>query len=587
MQGMPPNPMSVPQNNRQTSYQQDPYSSISTTPNPLTPLDMPQFGSAPMASPFSSFSHQSTSYGGPGIHSSMPSHDNTAASPWMGSVPSQSAAQSPVDWSSPSMSWLFPAGQTAGPEEAENNIMNSLAELLQEEQSKGPSPQEIDAMLQSAFQATQTQTPPNNIQTPPALPQQASLLSRQMQQQQQAFNGGPLSRTNSGRSFQSTQHIPTPPQSFGSSFPINTSKPNMSLWPLPDRANVYNDTPVTTPGGSDMGYNASPIEVSWRSDRADYKPSSGPSRMQPQPLPNRRAAPQQSNAFGSFSSSPTVPIPNPLSGAQTPPNWPPGMSLSGLPPLPPGLSIAHLAEYGQFGLEMAIRMGMGIGMGLGQQAMQQQEQSQPSSDTQSPISAPTKKRSGTIRPQAGPSTSVRTASDLPSVPAEGSKSTNVVSNILNDNFFAIRSPTSPPVYSFPSVAEVPNRAALGSPEPGLTSPVNEAADPLATQVWKAYAKAKDGLPNGPRMENLTWRLMHLTLKKQEEEQAAGLSKSAGTSRGFQAGSLDTVKEEKSGNSPAAEVAGGGEIERGRSKGKSRVVGFQNAASPQDPVVEDG
>jgi GATA-binding protein len=119
------------------------------------------------------------------------------------------------------------------------------------------------------------------------------------------------------------------------------------------------------------------------------------------------------------------------------------------------------------------------------------------------------------------------------------------------------------------------------------------ADPLATQVWKAYAKAKDGLPNGPRMENLTWRLMHLTLKKQEEEQgAAGMSKSAGTSRGFQAGSLDTVREEKSGNSPAAQEEHGsressGEIERGRSKGKSRVVGFHNAASPQDPQVEDG
>lgn len=76
--------------------------------------------------------------------------------------------------------------------------------------------------------------------------------------------------------------------------------------------------------------------------------------------------------------------------------------------------------------------------------------------------------------------------------------------------------------------------------------------------------------------------MHLTLKKQEEDQAGSLGKSAGSRSGFQAGSLDTVREEKSGESPAAPEPV--EIERGRSKGKSRVVGFQNAPSPQE--VED-
>ncbi|KAG1446588.1 hypothetical protein G6F46_010545 [Rhizopus delemar] len=46
-------------------------------------------------------------------------------------------------------------------------------------------------------------------------------------------------------------------------------------------------------------------------------------------------------------------------------------------------------------------------------------------------------------------------------------------------------------------------------------------DPLATQVWRMYTKAKDSLPNGSRMENLTWRMMAMTLtkkKKEEEEQ---------------------------------------------------------------------
>lgn len=39
-------------------------------------------------------------------------------------------------------------------------------------------------------------------------------------------------------------------------------------------------------------------------------------------------------------------------------------------------------------------------------------------------------------------------------------------------------------------------------------------DPLSTQVWRMYTKAKDNLPNGSRLENLTWRMMAMTLKKE-------------------------------------------------------------------------
>ncbi|CAO3654563.1 unnamed protein product [Mucor hiemalis] len=40
-------------------------------------------------------------------------------------------------------------------------------------------------------------------------------------------------------------------------------------------------------------------------------------------------------------------------------------------------------------------------------------------------------------------------------------------------------------------------------------------DPLASQVWRMYTKAKDTLPNGSRMENLTWRMMAMTLTKKK------------------------------------------------------------------------
>jgi len=36
-------------------------------------------------------------------------------------------------------------------------------------------------------------------------------------------------------------------------------------------------------------------------------------------------------------------------------------------------------------------------------------------------------------------------------------------------------------------------------------------DPLATQIWRFYARTKQLLPAQERMENLTWRMMHLKL----------------------------------------------------------------------------
>lgn len=43
-------------------------------------------------------------------------------------------------------------------------------------------------------------------------------------------------------------------------------------------------------------------------------------------------------------------------------------------------------------------------------------------------------------------------------------------------------------------------------------------DPLATQVWRMYAKQKNQLSNGARMENITWRMMAMTLRKKKEEE---------------------------------------------------------------------
>ncbi|KAK4649471.1 Sodium- and chloride-dependent GABA transporter 1 [Podospora bellae-mahoneyi] len=45
-------------------------------------------------------------------------------------------------------------------------------------------------------------------------------------------------------------------------------------------------------------------------------------------------------------------------------------------------------------------------------------------------------------------------------------------------------------------------------------------DPLATQIWKLFARTKQLLPNRDRLENLTWRAMHIKLQKAKQAEEA-------------------------------------------------------------------
>ena len=48
-------------------------------------------------------------------------------------------------------------------------------------------------------------------------------------------------------------------------------------------------------------------------------------------------------------------------------------------------------------------------------------------------------------------------------------------------------------------------------------------DPLGIQIWKLYSKTKTQLPNRERMDNLSWRMMSMNLKRKEQEQARWVS----------------------------------------------------------------
>lgn len=56
-------------------------------------------------------------------------------------------------------------------------------------------------------------------------------------------------------------------------------------------------------------------------------------------------------------------------------------------------------------------------------------------------------------------------------------------------------------------------------DPDLDHPEEmQKKDPLGTQIWKLYSRTKTQLPNQERLENLTWRMMAMNLKRKQEEQ---------------------------------------------------------------------
>ncbi|KAF9112988.1 hypothetical protein BGX27_002424 [Mortierella sp. AM989] len=74
--------------------------------------------------------------------------------------------------------------------------------------------------------------------------------------------------------------------------------------------------------------------------------------------------------------------------------------------------------------------------------------------------------------------------------------------------------TSTTGYNFPDL--VKESQSNHEPKKDGNIPEESKEDPLATQVWRLYSKAKDSLPNAQRLENLTWRMMAMTLHKNEE-----------------------------------------------------------------------
>ncbi|KAI9277631.1 hypothetical protein BY458DRAFT_504654 [Sporodiniella umbellata] len=88
----------------------------------------------------------------------------------------------------------------------------------------------------------------------------------------------------------------------------------------------------------------------------------------------------------------------------------------------------------------------------------------------------------------------------------------VTAAILSDNLFP---PRKPKTAMIEDTSEDESEGSEGDDQ----DKKNKKEDPLATQVWRLYTKAKDTLPNGSRLENLTWRMMAMTLNKKKKDEA--------------------------------------------------------------------
>jgi hypothetical protein len=166
------------------------------------------------------------------------------------------------------MPWM--AQSELQPDVIDPNIFSNLADLIESGQAS-------DTPASFNFATSQHHTPtftaPMNP-SPPTTFAPTSLLTRRIQEQQsqafqpQTFQGlGNIPQpphttpTPAALLAQATAlNMPTPPQSFSSSFGTSNGMQSKSHWPM-DRTMMYNETPVTTPGGSDQGF-GSPADVS-------------------------------------------------------------------------------------------------------------------------------------------------------------------------------------------------------------------------------------------------------------------------------------------------------------------------------------
>ncbi|KAH7888837.1 hypothetical protein F5I97DRAFT_1804288 [Phlebopus sp. FC_14] len=190
---------------------------------------------------------------------------------------------------------------------------------------------------------------------------------------------------------------------------------------------------------------------------------------------------------------------------------------------------------------------------------------------------------GVVAPDPSPLSAHKDASPSTTTSLSLDSKSAILSDIFSEDLFnASANEPGPSAYTSPRLSGSPDieNAGLPSAENDLEKLAKQ--DPLATQVWKMYARTKAHLPHAQRMENLTWRMMSLALKKKKEEEEEA--------RQVEAAERVRVKDEAATPSVPllASTTQGDAEERGRTiakgKGKVQVVGFDG--TNQDGTEDD-
>ncbi|KAJ3570962.1 hypothetical protein NP233_g4061 [Leucocoprinus birnbaumii] len=187
-----------------------------------------------------------------------------------------------------------------------------------------------------------------------------------------------------------------------------------------------------------------------------------------------------------------------------------------------------------------------------------------------------------------PSHTARPPVPPPSTTTTDSKS-NLLSEIFTDGLFPSNTPSLSPQVTSPFTSP----RVLGSPTL-QSQPLDDDADPgqlakedpLATQVWKMYARQKATLPHAHRMENLTWRMMALALKKKKGEEEARQNSEVTNEKEDTPSQPDVTPDQQASDGPSEVRDELGERGRRIDKGKARVrvIGFDG--TNQDGPEED-
>ncbi|KAJ7680307.1 hypothetical protein DFH06DRAFT_1162572 [Mycena polygramma] len=134
---------------------------------------------------------------------------------------------------------------------------------------------------------------------------------------------------------------------------------------------------------------------------------------------------------------------------------------------------------------------------------------------------------------------------------------------------------------FPPAETTPPPRVSGSPE--LTAARTADESPV-TKIWKLYSHHQASLPNAQRMENITWRMMTMRLRKEKETASTADSTLDTPSPSTDA----SVKTEPGLDRPPAPDERGRRIDKG--KAKVQVVGFdglnQDDADDDDVIPMD-